>query len=155
MINESRGRSGYFVFRHRDKNGIIQSEKVNNLLMDTVINAEINILRGLAPNLEIKYIAIGTGSTPINSTQTQLANEVFRVAPSNPATNTNIGEITTEFIILETEAQVEIKEIGIFCGTGATATANSGTMLSRVLWNFDKRSNIELSITRVDRLVRG
>jgi hypothetical protein len=106
MINEDRGRSGFFVFRHTDKNGIMQEEKVNNRLMDAVINAEIDILRGVNPNLQIKYIAVGTGTTPITNNQTQLANEVARFVPSNPPTNTNIGEVTTEFVILENEAQV-------------------------------------------------
>lgn len=155
MINEDRGRSGYFVFRHVNKNGIMQEETLKNRLMDAAINAEIDILRGISSDLEIKYIAIGTGITPIANDQTQLANEVFRTIPSNPPTQTASGEITTDFVILETEAQVEIKEIGIFCGSTATSSANTGIMLSRVLWNFDKRSNIELSITRVDRLARG
>jgi hypothetical protein len=154
MIN-IRGREGYFIFRTKTKDGIIKEETVYNRLMDSAINAEIDILRGITPNQEIKYIAIGTGTTPIANNQTQLANEVFRFIPSNPPTRTATGEITTEFVILENEAQVEITEIGIFCGSTATATLNSGNMLSRVLWSFDKRSNIELSITRVDRIVRG
>ena len=155
MTNNTRGRQGEFIFRTKEKNGIIKTEVVKNRLTNLAINAEIDILTGIAPNLEIKYIAIGTGTTPIDNAQTQLANEVFRVIPSSPPTRPANGEITTEFIILETEAQVEIKEIGIFCGTGATATPNSGIMLSRVLWEFDKRSNIELSVTRIDKVVRG
>jgi hypothetical protein len=154
MIN-IRGREGYFIFRTKTKDGIIKEETVYNRLMDSAINAEIDILRGIAPDQEIKYIAVGTGTTPIANNQTQLANEVFRFIPSNPPTRTATGEIVTEFVILENEAQIEITEIGIFCGTTATATLNSGNMLSRVLWDFDKRSNIELSITRVDRIVRG
>jgi hypothetical protein len=154
MIND-RSREGYFIFRTKAKDGIIKEEIVHNRLMDSAINAEIDILRGITPNQEIKYIAIGTGTTAIANDQTQLANEVFRVVPSNPPTRTTTGEVTTEFIILETEAQVEITEIGIFCGSTATATPNSGNMLSRVLWSFDKRSNVELSVTRVDRVVRG
>jgi len=152
---DNRGREGYFIFRIKSKDGIIKEEIVHNRLMDSAINAEIDILRGIAPDQEIKYIAIGTGTTPIANDQTQLANEVFRAVPSNPPTRTTTGEVTTEFIILETEAQVEITEIGIFCGSAATVTPNSGNMLSRVLWSFDKRSNVELSVTRVDRVVRG
>ena len=154
MIDD-RGRQGYFIFRAKLNGVIIKEEVVKNRIMDQALDKEAEILRGVAPDLEIKYVAIGTGTTALTNTDTQLANEVFRVIPSNPPTKTATGEITTEFVVLETEAQVEIKEVGIFCGSTATATANSGTLLSRVLWNFDKRSNIELSITRVDRIVRG
>ena len=108
MTNNTRGRQGEFIFRTKEKNGIIKTEVVKNRLTNLAINAEIDILTGIAPNLEIKYIAIGTGTTPIDNAQTQLANEVFRVIPSSPPTRPANGEITTEFIILETEAQVEI-----------------------------------------------
>jgi len=154
MIDD-RGRQGYFIFRAKLNGVIIKEEVVKNRIMDQALDKEAEILKCVAPDLEIKYVAIGTGTTALTNTDTQLANEVFRVIPSNPPTKTATGEITTEFVVLETEAQVEIKEVGIFCGSAATATANSGTLLSRVLWNFDKRSNIELSITRVDRIVRG
>jgi hypothetical protein len=107
MIN-IRGREGYFIFRTKTKDGIIKEETVYNRLMDSAINAEIDILRGIAPDQEIKYIAVGTGTTPIANNQTQLANEVFRFIPSNPPTRTATGEIVTEFVILENEAQIEI-----------------------------------------------
>lgn len=149
MIN-SRDRFG--EFRINDGKDL---HVIKNRIMDAAINKEISILKGEAPDLEIKYFAIGTGTTAVTNADTQLDNEHSRYPVVSGPTLTTTGEITTEFTIRETEGQIVIQEIGIFCGSTATASLNTGTLLARALWTYDKTGNIELSISRIDRLSRG
>jgi hypothetical protein len=65
------------------------------------------------------------------------------------------GRIETTFTILDNEAVGIIREIGIFGGAAATSTPNSGTLIARVLWNKTKSSSEEITIKRIDRVVRA
>lgn len=125
-----------------------------NRVMDAALNKMANILAGVSPDLQIKYLAVGTSNTSVTNTQTQLGAEIFRTIPVTSPTLTATGEITTEFILLESEAIGNIEEIGIFCGASATSTTNSGTMLSRILWKKTKTNSEEITIKRIDRVVR-
>jgi len=155
MINEI-GYKGQFVIKVKNKiTGETTEEIINNRIMNAALNKLVEVLEGNAPDLEIKYLAVGTGNTAITDTDTQLATEIFRTEPVVDTTRTATGQAETEFVLLDSEAVAQIEEIGIFCGSTAGAGANTGTLLSRILWSKNKTNSEEISIKRVDRMVRA
>lgn len=146
---------GYFDIEARDaKTGkLIRRWKIKNML--TEINQTIRTqmlmgtYAGTVNDLEIKYFAVGTGSTTPAVTDFKLANEVFRKQITQ-ISNPSDGIVQSIVSIGSSEANYYIQEIGIFGGTGATALQDSGTLISRILFPFDKNSNIVLNIVRND-----
>lgn len=147
--------AGTFIIETKDtKTGQVKQEIVKNKVMDNVLNKLIGVLQGTAPDLQTKYLALGTSDTAVTTSDTKLGAEIFRTAVvSQSATNT--GEITTEFVILDNEAVGTIEEIGIFGGDNATTEADSGTLISRILWHKEKTNAEEISVKRVDKVGRG
>lgn len=153
---DNTGWMGEFVIETRDKiTGAVRTETLKNRVMAAAINALADVLVGTAPNLEIKYLAFGTGNAAITDADTKLATEIFRTAPSGAHTRVSTGQIETTFTVLDSEAVGALKEIGIFVGSAATGSADSGALLSRVLWSKTKTASEELTIKRVDRIVRA
>lgn len=152
---DKRARQGYFTVFIKRNGKIIDKIEFENRLMNRVLDAEVNLLRGVTTDHQIKYLALGIGTTAITDTDTQLANEQFRTPVTGTPALTSTGVVTSDFVVLETEAPFVIKEIGIFGGASATATVNTGTLLSRVLWTFDKTTNVELNVIRTDSTTRG
>lgn len=137
------------------ENGIPTEEHhINNRLTNAALNKIINILDNIDPDLDIKYVAIGTSNAALNDTDTQLGAEIFR-AQFDTSDNTATGTFVTTFTVLDSEAVGDWEEIGIFCGDSATGTANTGTMLSRILFSRTKTALEEISITRTDKVVRN
>jgi len=134
-------------------NGLLKESKKNRV-MNTVLSQMIGSFLGNTNDLEIKYIAFGSSSTPVSNTDSVLYNEVFRT-PYATRTQTAYNEITTEFSVLSTESNGQIEEIGIFGGSTASITKDSGTLISRILWSHLKTSSEELAIKRIDKLERG
>jgi hypothetical protein len=115
----------------------------------------IGVLKGDTADLEIKYLATGTSDVAVTDTDTQLGAEIFRTPITVGPIDVGVGHIEHRFSILDTESVGLIKEIGIFGGSTASITPNSGVLLSRVLWTKNKTNSIEITITRVDKVVRG
>jgi hypothetical protein len=135
---------------------VVKTEVIKNRVMNGALNALANAFLDTDPDLDINYLAVGTSSAALADNQTGLTTEVFRTAPSVVPTLTGTGEVATEFIILDSEAQVAIEELGIFAGSTCTTAAGTGTLLSRVLWSYDKTvTNIEIAVRRTDTLDRG
>ncbi len=147
MMN-SRKWSGKYIIETKD--GI---EVIDNKVMDAGLTGLIKALSGDS-NIQIKYLALGTSDTPITTADTKLGNETFRTLLSGQEL-TRAGEIATDFTVLDTEAVGTIKEMGIFGGSTATSAPNSGVLISRILWYRQKTNSEEISIRRVDRIVRG
>ena len=138
-----------------EKQEIKEEIEIKNTIMAGALDQLFKPLYGVSADIEVKYIALGTSTATVLTTQTQLGNEVFRVAYASRTTASD-WKNTTNFVVLDTEAQVVIGEIGVFGGSTASATTNSGTMISRILWTYDKTaSNIELQIQRTDQLQRA
>lgn len=74
------------------------------------------------------YVAIGDGTAEPSQADTGLANERFRKAASIYRDG---EQVVVECQVTETEANFNWKEIGLF--VGGSATAGSGTLLSRAL----------------------
>ena len=153
-MNSKLGWNGNFKIKVKEKNIIKEEIIIKNRLTNLALNTIINILDNIDSDLNIKYIAIGTSSTALNDSDAQLGNEIFR-AQFDTSNNTDIGEFTTTFSILESEAVNQWEEIGIFCGDSATSSANTGIMLSRILYSRNKTSLEEISISRKDKVVRN
>jgi hypothetical protein len=130
------------------------SQTVKNRIMDTVLSKLVGVYKGDAPDLEILYLALGTDNTAVTDSDTQLGAEIFR-APISTQSDVNTGEILTEFIVLDSEAVGNIEEIGIFAGSTATASADTGTLVSRILWSKVKSSSEEITFRRTDKISRG
>lgn len=129
-------------------------DTIYNRVMDTVLKQQVEILQGSTPDLEIKYLALGTSDAAVTNTDTQLGNEIFRMQYSNRS-KVSKNELKHKFKLLAGEVVDTVREIGIFGGTGATATTNSGTLISRILWTRDITANEELDFIRTDKVVRG
>jgi hypothetical protein len=127
---------------------------IKNRVMNTVLETQVDVLQGVSPDLEIKYLALGTSDTPVTNSDTALGNEIFRTQYVD-RTKPYFNESRHKFIILDNEAVDQIEEIGIFGGSGATSTPNSGTLISRVLWSRDKTGSEEITIIRIDKVERG
>ena len=154
MIDQNKY-AGYFEIVTRDKNsGTIRSEIIPNRIMDAALNAMADILDGVAPDIEIKYLAVGTGNTPVTDTDATLDTEIFRTQPTVDPARVSTGVIETTFMLLDSEAVGDLKEIGIFAGAAASATVDTGTLIARVLWTKTKSSAEEISIKRIDKVGR-
>lgn len=149
MINKLGISGGYDIF----VNGKYL-ETVKNRIMDTVLEQLIACYKGDTPNLEIFYLALGTGNTAVTDSDTTLDTEIFRTAITTQ-TDVDTGEILTEFTVFDSEAVGLIEEIGIFGGSTATASADTGTLISRILWAKNKTNSEELVFRRTDKIVRG
>ena len=158
MINfsESRGREGYFTIRVWRKGKLIREDTVKNIITDAALDKEIGIYAGTAPDIQIQYCALGTDNTTPTASDTALGSESDRFPITTPTATGGTGIMTTGFYITASDlVGVTIEEIGIFCGSGATAAADSGTLLSRILWNFSKTINDEIEILRTDTVARA
>jgi len=155
ILDNKFGVTGKYKIKIINKDtGLIENEEINNRIMDDVLDELIKVLQGTATDLEIKYLALGTDNTAITDTDAALGAEIFRVALTD-ITKTGTGELTSLAIVLDSEAVDTIEEIGIFAGAAATAAADSGTLVSRILWTRIKSSSEELQFTRIDTIVRG
>ena len=108
-------------------------------------------LYGDVTDLETKYTAVGTNATAPAITDTQLGTELFRkvtTSHSKPAD----GQIKHIVYIAPAEAVGALKEIGWFAGVLAGAAANSGIMISRVLYDHAKTNVESLQIERTDTI---
>lgn len=146
MINKKW--QGKFIIKTKDG-----TEIINNKVMDTALSRLVKALSGNS-DIQIKYLALGTSDTPVTISDTKLGNEIFRTLVSNQEL-TGVGELTTDFVILDNEAVGSIREMGIFGGSTATSAANSGILISRILWSKEKTNSEEINIKRIDHIGRG
>lgn len=135
---------------------VIRCDKQKQIVVNTITNnALYNIaatLKGNA-NMEIKYLAFGTGTTIPSVSDTKLANEIGRI-PIGAQAQTG-SKIVSHFTISSSDYDgTVINEFGIFCGTGANSTTDSGILLSRILAPITKVSGADILIERTDILTQ-
>lgn len=126
--------------------------EIKNIITNLGLGMLAKALIG-AGSCEIKYLAIGSSATAVAANQTKLGSETARFALASSSVSGVVA--TTVFNILSGEGNGTIREIGIFGGDNATGEADSGTMLSRVLWSHTKTSSEEITITRTDTFGRA
>lgn len=150
-MKEKMGLKGHWTIEIRDNGKLVKRLDFDNQLTNLYRNSVLNQLYGNAfDDLEIKYLGIGTGDAPASATDTQLGTEVFRVIPTSQTIVDNY--VQTIWVIPTQIGNFTYKEIGVFCGN-ATATLNSGTMISRVNVNIEKTSSMEITFIRRDYVI--
>ena len=153
-IEEINGWIGEYDILIKYKNGKEEREHIKNRITNVGLNMIRDALKGDVADIELKYLALGTSDIAIDDTQTQLGAEGFRtafVSQTTPAT----GQLQSTALVLDTEAVINIREIGIFAGVGATSTANSGILVSRILWSRNKTNLESIQFVRTDTIGRG
>jgi hypothetical protein len=154
-ISEKSKMKGSYLIEARDAktNALLNAWRFDNQL--TTINQTIRTqmllgtYTGSLTALQIKYFALGTGTAAVSPSNTALGSEQYRKQITQ-ITNPSTGVVQSVCSFGATEANFTITEIGVFCGPSAGSTSGSGTMLSRVLVNITKNSNIILNIIRTD-----
>lgn len=130
--------------------GEVKIYSLDNQLTSLYQNDVLKQLKGESfDSLDIRYIAVGTNSATATKNDTQLGAEIFRRQPQRQVIDSANSYLLTTMIILPSEAIATIREIGVFCGN-ATASANTGMLISRVNVNIEKTASMELSINRYD-----
>lgn len=154
-MNEKNGWLGEFDIFIKSQNGDWELDRtIKNTITDSGLNMLRETMRGIITNAEIKYIAVGTNSTAVSTSDTQLGTEIFRKAVYSK-TAVSTGVLQTIAILTETEAVANIQEIGVFAGSTASITANTGIMISRILYNRNKTNLESIQIQRTDTIARG
>lgn len=156
QIKEQSGFKGEYLIEVIDTNtGQKEVHKIDNTL--TVINQNIHLKMLLGDttgysfnDLNIAYFGFGTGSTPENPNQTQLVAETYRKQVTSKAIPPGANFLESIVSLGSSEANFNIREIGVFAGSNATGAANTGNMISRIVVNIDKFENKIINIIRRD-----
>jgi len=110
------------LLKFNKKGEIVEETRLNNLLVDTGLEYAAKLLNGVSTS-PFQYIAIGSGSTSPQTTDTSLESEVDRVLASTSYESPYKAKLTATF---EFSSSVTIREAGIF------NASSDGNMLSRI-----------------------
>lgn len=147
-MKERIGLRGHWTIEVRENGKLVRVIDFDNQLTNLYKNDVLTQLNaGTTNGLQIKYLAIGTGTNPASPTDTQLQTEVFRVQPTSRAITADY--VQTIWVIPVQMGNFTYKEIGVFAGN-ATATLNSGMLISRVNVNIEKTESMEVTFVRRD-----
>lgn len=143
-----KGRLRITVF---NQDGSVAQEQVeDNLVVDAGMSAILSHLTSGSPSpstLRVNKIALGSGTNAPNASDTTLQTEVYRNNTASANKSGTVATITGFFSTTETNGTY--REAGLFIN--GTASANTGTLLSRVAINITKSSiqtmTIEWTIT--------
>lgn len=153
-MNEVQGWHGQFDVYIKSGDDWQHEATINNTITNSGLNLLREALRGTITDAQIKYIAVGTSSAAVTVSDTQLGAEIFRKPVYSRTAGTN-GVLVTIAILEDSEAVANIQEIGIFAGSTASATTNSGIMISRILYSRNKTNLESVQIQRTDTIARG
>jgi len=142
---------GHWTIEVRVNGELRETIELDNQLTEAYRQSILNQLAGnTAVDLEIKYLAVGTDNTPATAQDTTLGAELFR---SVPTARTVVGTYMQTFWVLTNEqANGSLREIGVFAGD-ATASPNTGTMLSRIVISLEKNDTMEVTFIRKDYVI--
>lgn len=153
-MNEVQGWHGQFDVYIKSGDDWQHEATINNTITNSGLNLLREALRGTITDAQIKYVAVGTSSAAVTVSDTQLGAEIFRKPVYSRTAGTN-GVLVTIAILEDSEAVANIQEIGIFAGSTASATTNSGIMISRILYSRNKTNLESVQIQRTDTIARG
>lgn len=129
---------------------VVRRDEVPNLITTAGRNLLRDHLMGALADAKVRYFGLGTSSTAPAIGQTQLVAETFRKITTSYAAG-GAGEAVNTCFVAPNEAVFNIQEVGFFAGAGATATANSGVMVARVLYSHVKTALESIQIDRHDQ----
>lgn len=139
---------GHWRIEIREAGKLARVIELDNKLTEAYRQNILGKLKGdTTVSLEIKYLAVGTGSTPATISDTALETEIFRSVPTYQTIQENT--LQTTWVLLVSQANAHLREIGVFIGD-ATATADSGTLMSRINIDIEKTSAQEVTFIRSD-----
>ena len=133
---------------------IIDVQEFHNLITTVGLGMIIDLLDGGIDDGEIKYMALGSNAAAPALANTQLGTETFRKAMTTQTQPTTTSLLSTVYVAPDENA-VQIEEIGWFAGLGATAAADSGILVSRVLYSRLKTVLESILVERTDTIVEG
>lgn len=112
-------------------------KETHNMILDGFYN---NITNGLMGNAttsrEFGYFVLGTGTTAVSESDTELVNQVFIKQETSKSVN---GKIFVALCQLNTdEANYSIKEVGV--------QTTDNTLISRALFSIEKNSSITYNL---------
>lgn len=141
--------SGRVRITTRYADGTEEVEEFENLITNDGLDLLASALGGV--DSEIKYMAWGTDNTaPAAGDSTLVAESGRKVVTSQAAGST--GVYTTTTYLAPQEANVSIEELGWFAGASASATADSGVLVARVLYSRAKSDLESITVERTDTL---
>lgn len=142
---------GHWTIEVRVNGELKETIELDNQLTEAYRQAILNQLAGnTAVDLEIKYLAVGTDNTPATAQDTTLGAELFR---SVPTAKTVVGTyMQTYWVLTNEQANGSLREIGVFAGD-ATASPNTGTMISRIVISLEKNDTMEVTFIRKDYVI--
>ena len=133
------------------KGRIIDVKNIHNAIMNVGFNMLRDFLMGDVADGEIKYVALGSDNTAVAVAQTTLVAEEERKALTTSPVSGGVGIcISTVYFGPAEAVGFTIEEIGWFAGVAAAAAADSGIMISRVLYSRTKTVLESLQIKRTD-----
>lgn len=106
----------------------------------------LNFLGAATGLTGVTYFAVGTGTLPASgpsSGDTQLVTEVFRKGITSVTVSGNQVLLACNF--LTTEGNYTYTEAGLFGGSTASGTANSGTLFAHAAYVYSKSSSVSLT----------
>ena len=142
---------GHWTIEVRVNGELRETIELDNQLTEAYRQSILNQLAGqTAIDLEIKYLAVGTDNTPATAQDTTLGAELFR---SVPTARTVVGTyMQTYWVLTNEQGNGSLREIGVFAGD-ATASPNTGTMLSRIVISLEKNDTMEVTFIRKDYVI--
>jgi len=139
----------------KDLEGNIKEVKeLKNLITTVGLNMVRDGWYGDVADTETKYMAVGDDNTAPALTDTTLGNETFRkimTSHSKPAD----AQMKFTVYIAPAEAVGAIEEIGWFSGAAAGAGADTGIMISRVLYSRTKTNLESIQVERTDTIAEA
>lgn len=124
---------------------------IDNLIVDAGKALLAQALRDGTALPEISYVAVGSSSTAPAAGDTTLGTETFRKAVTVQEEGASSNKTVTTTYIAPYEANGQIEELGWF-GGAATGTADSGTLIARVLYSKLKDNLESIQIERTDTI---
>jgi len=140
MFDLARLKGTVTLLKFNKKGEIVEETRLNNLLVDTGLEYAAKLLNGVSTS-PFQYIAIGSGSTSAQTTDTDLESEVDRTSASTFYESPYKAKFTA---IFNFTSSTTIREAGIF------NDATGGNLLSRVTFadkNFDAGESLGVSWT--------
>lgn len=144
---------GKFILTLRDLEGnIVKVQEVDNLV--TTAGKEV-FARLLANDNTysgyINYLAVGTGLSSPNISDTTLETEIERTLPQAPTPTRSGTQVTWEFFFNAAEAIGTLKEVGAFID--GSATVDTGQLFDRAQIDIEKTPLNSLTIQLVVTVV--
>lgn len=137
------------------ENKVLEVKHIKNLITTVGLGMVIDLMHAGGPaDGKIRYMAVGSDNTAPAIGQTQLIAETFRKAFTTQAEVTAISLKTTTYLA-PAEAVGAIEEIGWFATATATAAANSGVMVSRILYSRNKTAIESIQCDRTDSIAEA